>query len=124
LVYGFPLFVFFAGIIWFASGYIQYFVYGKEYARGEEVLKYLLIAFSCGAFLSPFASLAYRLNIPKVIFFIEAIRGVIGFMGFYFFIPVLGAKGAALSLLICYLVSLFFGVSFIYKKAILFKIIK
>lgn len=119
LLYGFPLFALCVGILLLSSESLL-LIYGKEYSGGANVLRLLLIAFFCGAFLSPFAAIAYRTNIPKVIFYIDAIRGITGLAGFFIFIPRLGAMGAALSLLICYAVSMCLGLMFIYRKAILF----
>jgi len=112
--YGFPVFSLCVCIAIFSSKYVLLLVYGTEFVEGAYVLNYLLVAFFLGAFLTPFTSLAFRISNPRIIFGVDAIRGVTGLLGFYLLIPRFGISGAAISLLCCYGISCVVGLSLIF----------
>lgn len=115
--YGLPIFACCVCIILFSGKYFMLFAYGPEYLEGTKVLNVLLIAFFSGGFLTPFMSIAYRINDPRILFFVDITRGIFGLLGFYFLIPHFGIQGAATSLLVCYLVSCIIGLSLIYRRS-------
>lgn len=115
-VYGLPVFSLCVCIALLSSKYVLLLVYGREFVEGANVLNYLLVAFFLGAFLTPFMSLAFRINNSRIIFYVDAIRGVTGLLGFYLLIPSFGINGAAISLLCCYGISCVIGLALIYRS--------